>query len=49
MSSSSIGRHVRLLENYLGTELFVRRRNGVALTSARRSSPALLIGWQLRF
>ena len=34
VSSGSISRHVRLLENYLGTELFVRRRNGVALTSA---------------
>ncbi|MCZ0934601.1 MAG: LysR substrate-binding domain-containing protein [Gemmatimonadetes bacterium] len=36
VSSGSISRHVRLLENYLGTELFVRRRNGVALTSAGR-------------
>lgn len=36
VSSASISRHVRLLENYLGTELFVRRRNGVALTSAGR-------------
>ena len=33
VSSGSISRHVRLLERYLGTELFVRRSNGVALTS----------------
>ena len=36
VSSGSISRHVRLLENYLGTELFVRRSNGVALTAAGR-------------
>ena len=36
VSPGSISRHVRLLENYLGTELFVRRRNGVTLTSAGR-------------
>ena len=34
VTSGSISRHVRLLENYLGTELFVRRSNGVALTAA---------------
>ena len=34
VTSGSISRHVRLLESYLGTELFVRRSNGVALTSA---------------
>ena len=33
VTSGSISRHVRLLERYLGTELFVRRSNGVALTS----------------
>ena len=36
VSSGAISRHVRLLENYLGTELFVRRSNGVALTAAGR-------------
>ena len=34
VTSGSISRHVRLLENYLGTELFVRRSHGVALTAA---------------
>ena len=34
VSSGSISRHVRLLEIYLGTALFVRRSSGVALTSA---------------
>ena len=34
VTSGSISRHVRLLENWLGAELFVRRSNGVALTSA---------------
>ena len=34
VTSGSISRHVRLLERYLGTELFVRRSNGVTLTSA---------------
>ena len=34
VTSGSISRHVRLLESYLGTELFVRRSNGVTLTSA---------------
>ena len=34
VTPGSISRHVRLLESYLGTELFVRRTNGVALTSA---------------
>ena len=36
VTSGSISRHVRLLERYLGTELFVRRSNGVALTAAGR-------------
>ncbi len=36
VSPGSISRHVRLLENHLGTELFVRRSNGVALTAAGR-------------
>ncbi|MDE0219207.1 MAG: LysR substrate-binding domain-containing protein [Spirochaetaceae bacterium] len=34
VTAGSISRHVRLLERHLGTELFVRRSNGVALTSA---------------
>ena len=34
VTAGSISRHVRLLEHYLGTELFVRRSNGVALTTA---------------
>lgn len=34
VASGSINRRVRLLERYLGTELFVRRSNGVALTAA---------------
>ena len=34
VTPGSISRHVRLLENYLGTELFVRRSNGVTLTAA---------------
>ena len=34
VTSGAISRHVRLLERYLGTELFVRRSNGVTLTSA---------------
>ena len=34
VTSGSISRHVRLLERYLGTELFVRRGSGVTLTSA---------------
>lgn len=34
VTPGSISRHVRLLENYLETELFVRRSNGVSLTSA---------------
>ena len=34
VTSGSVSRHVRLLESYLGTELFVRRSNGVTLTSA---------------
>ena len=36
VSPGSVSRHVRLLENHLGTELFVRRSNGVALTAAGR-------------
>ena len=36
VTAGSISRHVRLLESYLGTELFVRRSNGVTLTSAGR-------------
>ena len=36
VTSGSISRHVRLLERWLGTELFVRRSNGVALTAAGR-------------
>ena len=36
VTPGSISRHVRLLEHYLGTELFVRRSNGVALTAAGR-------------
>ena len=34
VTPGSISRHVRLLESYLGIELFVRRSNGVSLTSA---------------
>ena len=34
VTPGSVSRHVRLLERYLGTELFVRRSNGVTLTSA---------------
>ena len=34
VTSGSISRHVRLLESFLGIELFVRRSNGVALTAA---------------
>ena len=34
VTSGSVSRHVRLLESYLETELFVRRSNGVTLTSA---------------
>ena len=37
VSSGSISRHVRLLEGYLGTDLFVRRSSGVALTAAGRA------------
>ncbi|MYE04883.1 MAG: LysR family transcriptional regulator [Bacteroidetes bacterium SB0662_bin_6] len=36
ITSGAISRHVRLLEQYLGTELFLRRSNGVTLTSAGR-------------
>ena len=34
VTPGSISRHIRLLENYLGTELFVRRSIGVMLTAA---------------
>ena len=34
VTPGSISRHVRLLERWLGTELFVRRSNGVTLTAA---------------
>ena len=34
VTPGSISRHVRLLERYLGAELFVRRSNGVTLTAA---------------
>ncbi len=37
VTPGSISRHVRLLESYLGTELFVRRSNGVTLTSAGKA------------
>ena len=37
VSSGAISRHVRILERYLGTELFVRLRNGVTLTSAGKA------------
>ncbi len=34
VSPGAVSRHVRLLEQFLGTELFVRRSNGVTLTPA---------------
>ena len=34
VSPGAVSRHVRLLERFLGTELFVRRSNGVTLTPA---------------
>ena len=34
VSPGAISRHVRQLERFLGTELFVRRSNGVTLTPA---------------
>ena len=37
VTPGSISRHVRLHERYLGTELFVRRSNGVTLTSAGKA------------
>ena len=37
VTSGSISRHVRLLESWLAAELFVRRSNGVALTSAGKA------------
>ena len=36
VTPGSISRHVKLLERWLGTELFVRRSNRVALTAAGR-------------
>ena len=36
VSLGSISRHLRPHENHLGTELFVRRSSGVALTAAGR-------------
>ncbi len=44
VTPGSISRHVRLLESYLGTELFVRRSNGVTLTSAGREYAAKVSG-----
>ena len=44
VTSGSISRHVRLLESHLGTELFVRRSNGVTLTSAGREYAAKVGG-----
>ena len=44
VTAGSISRHVRLLESYLGTELFTRRSNGVALTSAGREYAAKVSG-----
>ena len=44
VTSGSISRHVRLLERYLGTELFVRRSNGVVLTSAGREYAGTVSG-----
>ena len=44
VTPGSVSRHVRLLESYLGTELFVRRSNGVALTSAGREYAAKVRG-----
>lgn len=32
VSPGAVSRHVRLLERFLGTELFVRKSNGVKLT-----------------
>ena len=40
VTAGSISRHVRLLESWLGAELFVRRSNGVALTAAGREYAA---------
>ena len=34
VSPGAVSRHVRLLERFLGTELFVRQSNGVTLTPA---------------
>ena len=37
VTPGSVSRHVRLLERYLGAELFVRRSNGVTLTSSGKA------------
>ena len=44
VTSGSVSRHVRLLERYLGTELFVRRSNGVTLTSAGKEYAGTVSG-----
>ena len=44
VTSGSISRHVRLLERYLGTELFLRRSNGVTLTPAGKDYAATVSG-----
>ena len=44
VTSGSVSRHVRLLENWLGAELFVRLSNGVALTSAGREYAGTVSG-----
>ncbi len=44
VTPGSVSRHVRLLERYLGTELFVRRSNGVTLTSAGKDYAAKVRG-----
>ena len=44
VTSGSISRHVRLLENYLGAELFVRRSNGVTLTAAGKEYAGTVSG-----
>ncbi len=44
VTPGSISRHVKLLERYLGTELFVRRSNGVTLTAAGRAYAGQITG-----
>ena len=44
VTSGSISRHVRLLENYLGAELFVRRSSGVTLTAAGKEYAGTVSG-----